>query len=162
MGRRGPPPTPTKFKVLRGNPGKRALNSNEPEPSAVSATGAKCPARLKGDARKEWDRLIGDLQACGVLTVADLTHFENYCFLHGQVRQYERLVTRVGVELATAKGFQGALLKIRAQCRQFAQDLGLTPSSRSQVSRATPPKTAGAGAAQTPQERFFGRRDTGA
>ena len=27
MGRRGPPPTPTRIKMLRGNPGKRPLNN---------------------------------------------------------------------------------------------------------------------------------------
>jgi hypothetical protein len=32
MGRRGPPPQPTKLRLLSGNPGKRPLPRAEPQP----------------------------------------------------------------------------------------------------------------------------------
>ena len=43
----GPPPKPTKLKLLAGNPGKRPLNENEPEPEAVAPS---VPAHLDDEA----------------------------------------------------------------------------------------------------------------
>ena len=34
---RGRKPVPTRLKVIRGNPGKRALNKNEPQPAGELA-----------------------------------------------------------------------------------------------------------------------------
>jgi hypothetical protein len=51
MGLRGPAPEPTALKLLRGNPGKRPLNTLEPKPP----TGKRphCLAHLDEVARKE-------------------------------------------------------------------------------------------------------------
>ena len=40
MARRGPKPTPTALKLLRGNPGKRPINVDEPQPRPVESPGA--------------------------------------------------------------------------------------------------------------------------
>ena len=65
---RGRTPKPTRLKMLTGNPGKRALNGNEPRPEAAIP---ECPAELGPVARTEWDRLAGELAALRLLTNLD-------------------------------------------------------------------------------------------
>jgi hypothetical protein len=47
-------PKPTALKVLSGNPGKRALNKNEPKPGGVPT----CPSSLDATAKREWPSLF--------------------------------------------------------------------------------------------------------
>ena len=58
----GPPPTPTNLKLLRGNPGKRKLNANEPDPEPAIPP---CPSHLDKVAKKEWRRISKELLALG-------------------------------------------------------------------------------------------------
>ena len=58
----GPPPTPTNLKLLRGNPGKRKLNTNEPDPAPAIPP---CPGHLDKVAKKEWRRISKELLALG-------------------------------------------------------------------------------------------------
>ena len=58
----GPPPTPTNLKLLRGNPGKRKLNTNEPDPEPAIPP---CPSHLDKVAKKEWRRVSKELLALG-------------------------------------------------------------------------------------------------
>lgn len=67
---------PTKLKVLRGNPGKRALPKHEPEPVEGEI---KCPSTLKGRARTFWKRHEPILKAMGVLTTADVEMMAVLC-----------------------------------------------------------------------------------
>lgn len=75
MGLRGPNTKPTNLKILEGNPGKRQLNNNEPEPE----TGATCPAWLSDDAKAHWYYLAPILESCGILTKADEAILASYC-----------------------------------------------------------------------------------
>jgi P27 family predicted phage terminase small subunit len=136
MGRRGPRPTPTALKVLRGNPGKRPLNRREPRPQLE---GVRCPSTLTGRARKEWRRLAPELVRQGVLTVADRGVFETYCRLTQEVEEYQDLVVRVGTEASHRLGYASHLMKLRTQLRLHAAELGLSPSSRSSVVAVPPP-----------------------
>lgn len=56
MARTGRPPKPTKLKILEGNPGKRPLPENEPEPT----TPLVIPAIIAADeaALAEWNRIV--------------------------------------------------------------------------------------------------------
>jgi P27 family predicted phage terminase small subunit len=67
----GPPPLPTKLKLLRGNPGHRRLNLNEPEPPALPAC-PEPPAFITGYAAEEWRRAAPDLHAIGLLRGVDV------------------------------------------------------------------------------------------
>jgi P27 family predicted phage terminase small subunit len=126
--------------VLRGNPSKRAINHAEPQLGPPSTL--DCPKRLVSEARVEWERLAKSLVDAGVLTFADMGAFESFCFVHGLVRRYEAEVGKMAPAEAIASGIQNALVKLEGLRRQLASDLGLTPSSRSQVKRsAEVPKT---------------------
>ena len=149
---RGRKPQPTKLKILKGNPGKRPLNLDEPE---LPATPTACPKDLKGDAKKEWERLAESLVTAGVLTIGDLMTFREYCTLTGEVRAMERLVKRVGQATAHRLGYVNALLKLRKEWRAMATELGLTPSSRSRV------KAAPTNVPDAAEDFFFGHERSG-
>ena len=107
------------------------------------------PQGLGGAGKAEWMSQIGHLTTRGVLTAADLSAFEDYCRALTDLRLYEQKAKKSGPELAIAKGYQGMVIKLRAQCNQLRQQIGLTPSSRSGV-KAAPLKAA------DDDERFFG------
>ena len=74
--RRGPKPRPAHLKLLRGNPGKRPVNTREPKPKTKIPT---CPTHLGAIARKEWKRITVQLDAVGLLTELDRTGVAGYC-----------------------------------------------------------------------------------
>lgn len=49
MAQRGRKPKPTAVKVLEGNPGKRSLNTREPQPEKKAP---RCPSWLEDEAKK--------------------------------------------------------------------------------------------------------------
>lgn len=133
MGRRGTKNTPTALKIARGNPGHRAINHEEPELAPVAD--ATPPAGLPKRALAEWKRLAPELIKSGVLTVGDLDTFETYCRLVADCVQVEALVKKHGIQVSQSQGYTGLLIKLRAQKKQYAAELGLTPSSRSGVKK---------------------------
>jgi hypothetical protein len=67
MGVRGTLPTPTKIRILNGNPSRRPLPANEPQfTPGIPAR----PSGMSGRARKQWDQLIGEMANSGVLRLA--------------------------------------------------------------------------------------------
>ena len=68
MGVRGPVPTPTKIRMLNGNPSRRPLPANEPQ----FASGIPDrPYGMSAAARKQWDALVGEMASSGVLRRVD-------------------------------------------------------------------------------------------
>src|SRR5262245_55801485 len=62
-GPRGPAPTPNVVKLLRGNPGKRAIRP-EPQPE-IPPEVPEPPPILTGAAKAEWVRVAGQLHRIG-------------------------------------------------------------------------------------------------
>lgn len=159
MGKRGPAPAPTALKVARGNPGKRALNHDEPvlPPADLSP-----PKGLKGRALQEWQEKGPLYLAAGVLTTGDMTFFKTYCQIVGDEDRYQKLADKVTPSEALDLGYASHLVKIRAQLKQYFDALGGTPSSRSGVKVNhqgwQPPEAPGAKAADARKKRFFGRK----
>src|SRR5947209_4306168 len=73
---RGRKPKPVGMKIAEGNPGKRPLNANEPKPTPGAP---KCPKHLQGEARKEWRRIVPELDKMGLMTSVDLVAMACYC-----------------------------------------------------------------------------------
>lgn len=134
MGRRGPAPTPTALRLLRGNPGKRAINHDEPAPDRLTETSplAACPRWLTGIARELWKRVAPGAIRAGLLTIVDLPEFEALCQSYARWREFERL-TGKNLELAISKGFRNGAVKERQLMMQFGARFGFDPSSRSNV-----------------------------
>lgn len=139
MGRRGPPKTPSVLSLVKGNPGKRAINRQEPVLPAGEDADWKAPAHLSGLAVDEWNRQVPDLRAAGVLTLPDRTMFAEFCAAYADLRSYEGLAAQVGHEASIRLGYAGQVLKLRQQVRQLAADAGLNPSARSGVKAAKAP-----------------------
>lgn len=136
MTRPGPAPKPTKIKELRGNPGKRRLNKNEPQPRNGSIV---CPAHLTGIARQEWNRLAPQLREIGLLTDVDLVNFEGLCVAYQRAREADRSVAKDGLQISSEYGGSRANpnVEISRKCwievRKFAQEFGFSPSARSRL-----------------------------
>lgn len=136
MGKRGPRPQPTAFKIVRGNPGKRKLPENEPAPEVAAMVPAP-PAWLDGQARAEWKRIAPELHKLGLLTDIDVTQLAAYCQAYADVVARKRDLDKIDEPwLYSDNGgayphpavslYNTALAKMRA----FASDFGLSPSSR--------------------------------
>lgn len=135
MGRRGPAPEPTALKLLKGNPGKRAINHDEP---VLPAADVKPPKALKGRALAVWKDLATVLTTAGLLKASDWPVFRVWCKLVAETEAWERKVERVGAESATKLGYVKNLRESRKQLREYSGILGLTPSARSAI-RVVPP-----------------------
>lgn len=122
------------MKLLRGNPGRRPINHEEPQPPPVRANSAlaKCPKWLTGEARALWNRVAPGAITSGLLTVVDLPAFEAMCQSYARWREFERLSGK-DLELAIAKGYRSAAVKERQLMLQFGARFGFDPSSRSNV-----------------------------
>ena len=136
MATRGRKPTPTAIKELEGNPGKRPLNANEPKPKKKAPA---CPKWLNEDAKREWRRLVKQLEALGVLTELDMAVFATYCDAFARWKEAEEFLSERGLFFITPSGYpqqfpQVAISQNYARLmNRCAEQLGLTPSARSRI-----------------------------
>src|SRR5690606_26210093 len=91
---RGRKPTPTHLKVLRGNPGKRPLPANEPQPKPKAPP---CPAHLDAEAKREWRRMVKELEPLGLLTKIDRAALAAYCQAWSRWVQAEEMIRKTGM-----------------------------------------------------------------
>lgn len=143
MGRRGPPPTPTALKILRGNPGRRPLNPNEPQPERASPT---CPEWMPPAGRTEWERIVPELDRLNMLTLLDIGMLEGLCNAYARAIRADKEVEERGITFTTDKGF---VVKNPAvgvgdaawdRYKKFCAEFGLTPASRSRIQVKPPEK----------------------
>jgi P27 family predicted phage terminase small subunit len=137
MGLRGPAAKPTALKIAEGNPGKRPLNSDEPE---FEATIPNIPSHLDKEAKKEWRRIAPMLLRTHVLTEADYMGLSNLCQAWSTLKRLQSLLNDApSLLVKTPAGYvqQTPLFsmigKQMALVNRLCQEFGLTPSSRSRV-----------------------------
>src|SRR5690606_5520585 len=94
MGRRGPPPKPSHLKLVAGNPGRRPLPPDEPQPEVAAP---KCPSHLKGEARREWKRIAPELVELGVLARVDRAALAAYCQTYARWVEAEEVIADDGL-----------------------------------------------------------------
>ena len=157
---RGRKPTPTALKLLRGNPGKRRLNADEPTPDALPAA---VPAELTDpEASAEWTRTIVPAIASGQITAADRAMAIAHCELWATWRslladaaRHPHVVAVGPSQYPTPNPARVMSNKTFSLLKAVDAELGLTPTSRSRVTAERP-----AGRGPTTQEqlraRFFG------
>lgn len=102
MATRGRKPKPTALKVLEGNPGKRPLNKNEPQPEKKAP---RCPSWLEPEAKKEWKRMAKTLETIGVLTQVDKAAFAGYCQAYARWKEAEEFLSKHGTIFKTPSGY---------------------------------------------------------
>lgn len=152
---RGRKPTPTALKIMRGNPGHRALNAHEAQAELRIPTP---PKELDAIAKKEWRRMGKILLRMGLLTEIDRAAFAGYCVSWSQWTQALEKVQQLGPIIKAPSGFpiQNPYLAVANHALKTMQGLlvefGMTPASRSRVQASN--GAASADAAK--HKRFFG------
>lgn len=148
MGKRGPSPKPTKLKILSGNPGKRPLNQNEPKPK-VEKEIPDPPPWLSTHAKKEWKRVTPELHRLGLLTMIDIAVLASYCQSYDRLIRAEKKIRAYEKEhgcltAETPSGYSQQIPEIgianqaMKNIKSFAQEFGMTPSSRSKIDVESP------------------------
>lgn len=134
MGRRGPAPVPTKVKRLRGETRPSRLNVHEPIPSADLP---KMPADMDPDAKAVWRRVLRDMRHTGVIRAADADVLRCYCEAVSRYAAAARVYAQSGPLVRGRHGnelVKNPLHQVARdnadEVRQFARELGLSPSAR--------------------------------
>jgi len=151
MTKPGPAPLPTRIKEIFGNPGKRPLNENEPQPDTLDDFSP--PEHIANDelAVRKWNEAVRVLYDMQVMTVADRETLARYCVVWShwmqsreKCRQFGREIMHYEVDPNRTDGrlrikwAQPAPWAVdekaaRKDLLQLEREFGLTPSSRSQV-----------------------------
>lgn len=145
MGRRGPQPKPTNLRLLHGDR-KDRINSAEPQPHEGLPV---CPEGTTPGVRDIWDYTLGELAHMRLATPADRDALLAYC---EAVWTHRRVSELLGKSSVLIKGMHGGLVRnpaIQIQrdaamvMRAYAQEFGLTPAARSQISLVKPEASSG-------------------
>lgn len=136
MATAGRKPKPTAIKELEGNPGKRPLNTHEPNPGRKAPS---CPKWLEKEAKKEWRRLASKMEQMGVLTDVDMAAFAGYCQCYARWKENEEFITQHGTIVKSPSGYWMQVPQVSIaqqymkQMERFAEQFGLTPAARSRI-----------------------------
>ncbi|SDI07018.1 phage terminase small subunit P27 family [Pseudomonas panipatensis] len=134
---RGRKPKPTAKKALAGNPGKRALNKDEPKFSTV--TNIEPPEWLSDRAATMWQMLVPELLRESVIALTDLHNVEAFCTAYDNWRSAQEAVFELGIVVESSQGSpmkNPALTAANEAMRQivtFGSLLGLDPASRTRI-----------------------------
>jgi P27 family predicted phage terminase small subunit len=140
---RGRRPTPTRLKVLTGNPGKRPLNADEPKPEIAIPD---CPVELGPVARQEWDRMAPQLVSLRILTQLDRAALAAYCGAYAMWAEATEAVQKYGTMVKSPSGYPVQSPYVSIANRQaeimmrIASEFGFTPASRSRISAPRVPE----------------------
>ena len=137
MAKPGPKPQPTNLKLIRGNPGKRPLNTSEPTPDMQMP---EPPDGISAAALSQWRIVAPQLHKIGILSLLDATALEMYCVAYGNWRDAQEKIRKFGPLVKAKTGFlqQSPYMQIANkafdQMRAMISEFGMTPSSRSNIS----------------------------
>ena len=132
---KGRKPTPTKLKMLRGNPGHRPLPKNEPQSALLDA---EPPGDLSADEQRIWATVFEDIAGSGVVTRLDRPGFR---LLVETIADYEDARRTIQEEGPVAQGRDGPkahprmpeLTSARAEMHRLLAEFGMLPAQRSRV-----------------------------
>ena len=142
-GRSGRRPKPVAKKQLAGNPGKRKLNTDQPDFNSV--TNVFCPEWIGEYGRQLWEAIAPELCAERILAITDIQNLEIYCNAYDQFRAAQKEMIKNG---PTVTGAMGGLIKNPAATvlkeavqvmATYGGMLGLDPSSRQRLTGANKP-----------------------
>lgn len=156
---KGRKPTPSHLRLVKGNPGKRPINEQEPTPRRERPS---APAHISDLAREVWGQAVLILDEMGILTRADVFAVEMLCEAMADHRAAGSTIRECAAAAHAVKGTEeksdftldgryyrtinqsGGVMwrshpavalradadrRIKAWCAEF----GLTPSARSRI-----------------------------
>ena len=135
-GRSGRRAKPVAKKQLAGNPGKRALNTDEPDFGLVQTV--DCPLWMGDFGRELWETIAPLLCRERVIEATDVQNLEVYCNAYDQFRMSQDEVRKNGVTVMGATALVKnpavtALKEATAMMATYGGMLGLDPSSRQRL-----------------------------
>ena len=136
---RGRKPQPPHLKLVRGNPGKRPVNTNAP---VVDGGMPDAPDCLDEAAAVEWARAGGLLSNSGIISQLDRAVFAAYCQCFSRWAHAERQINEFGVVVLSPKGVPvvSPWVAVASAAQQAmlraAAEMGMTPTARSRISVA--------------------------
>ena len=137
MSRPGPKRTPTKTLEMRGS-WLAKTRTDEPSPSGKMPD---CPGWLDADAHAEWNRVLPQLEAMGIVGATDYAVMVGYCESWSQYKMAVEMLARTGPlhkprnDGEVRRSPMVFILKdAREAMLKFGRELGLSPSARSSVS----------------------------
>ncbi len=142
----GRKPKPTKLRVIQGNPGKRPINKDEPTAPCISPD-TPAPDHMPPLAKECWVHMVGMLSGAQVITELDLHGLELYCVAYQNWRDAQAKVIELGTIVKSPKSgypvqspYFAIANKSHEQMVKLAAEFGLTPTSRSRVTKVAAPK----------------------
>jgi P27 family predicted phage terminase small subunit len=154
---------PRAIAKVHGYKQKKSRRAPGKEPVVHVGTPA-LPASVRDDqvALDCWKRTRGHLMKMKVLTLPDGIALEGMCIAYSRAQRADRLVNSKGLLLQkfdgslTANPAVAVSMKAWAEVRKFAQEFGLTPSSRTRVREAPPEPDSGSKSdVETPEDFLF-------
>ena len=131
----GRPRKPTALKLITGNPGKRALNKQEPDPDYLNDL--RAPEHLPDLAKKFWNSIAPKLRKERLLTELDIGALEKLCIAE---MLYWEVTTKIGDSLVlNGKNgdYTNPLLNQQSmylkQIRILYREFGKTPAARTRI-----------------------------
>ena len=144
MGKRGPAPMPTVFRLIHGPDKPSRINKAEPKPETGEPP---TPDWLNEAAQAHWRRIVPMMMDVGLLTEIDGDVLAAYCAGWARYVQAERDLERIasvdptthGILARTSNGtpivnpMTGVVNHLRRDVARMASELGLTPAGRTQI-----------------------------
>lgn len=156
-GNSGRPSKPAALHLLQGNRSKKNFNEliEEIKSPAIPVAAPPMPDVLSDDAVAEWERLIPDLTALGLISTLDQMALATYCQAYADWLRYQRLIAQRNANSVDELGGDVQTFKTGAQqmhvLRQLANDaekranaagaqFGFSPMARRNLKTAPPPQ----------------------
>lgn len=104
------------------------------------------PSPLFGKAKKEWARIVPELNSAGLLTKIDGCALASYCEFFARWAEASAKIRKTGMLVKDGKGNPMINPYVRIgndafdRMRQLLTEFGMTPSSRSKVKAASKPE----------------------
>ncbi|WP_296258473.1 MULTISPECIES: phage terminase small subunit P27 family [unclassified Pseudomonas] len=148
---------PASVHILQGNRSKKSFDEliNEVKAPAVPVAAPPMPDVLSDDAVAEWERLVPDLTALGLISTLDQMALATYCQAYADWLRYQRLIAKRNADSADDLGGDIQTFKTGAQqmhvLRQLANDaekranaagaqFGFSPMARRNLKTAPAPQ----------------------
>lgn len=149
----GPPPEPTKLKLIKGTLRKGRMKNEATPENAIPPI----PEQLSGEAKAEWNRISEELMKLGLLSRVDRAALAGYCEAWADWLDATDRVNRFGkviktgektvqkldgsIERSGGNMIENPYFSVKKRSAElmhkFLTEFGMTPASRSRIN-ATP------------------------
>lgn len=135
MGARGPIPSPSSARRLRGERRPSRLK-RAAEPIGGATEAPAMPRGLSKPAQRVWRKVVPDLAARGLINELDTVILQSYCAAVAELEAAERVLATEGAAYTSPRGAIRQrpeviiVLMLRKQVIELGNQLGMSPAAR--------------------------------